>query len=176
MAYQGRGGEADAEAKRKRKEAVEALLRDSPVQSEQGLRHDFELADKLTPAQQAALRDAVNNVILTNDEKRALKSITLDQWHAITQLAAFFKRLNDKIQQAQAQAEKQQEQAEQEQAQAEEQRQQVQLEEDRVSQAIYQSLMTEAAERQAAAAQWQAAAAWRQQQCLGDISRGLRCY
>jgi hypothetical protein len=172
--------EAKKRADRERQEAWRKLLTESPVQSEQGLKHDLELAEKLTPVQRTALDDAVNHVILTKNEKQALRSISLDQWHAISQLAAFYKWLNDKIQEAQAkakaQAEQDRTQAEQEQAAAEKQQEQVQREEDRVSLAIYQSLMTEAAERQAAATQWQAAAAWRQQQCLSDMSHGLRCY
>lgn len=150
------------EEEKKRKEAMEQLLKESPVQSEQGLRNDIELVNKLTPTQRAALRDAVNNVILTADEQKSLASIDQNQWHAITQLAAFSKWLNEKIQDAQAQAEAQQEQTERE--------------EDRLRLSIYQSLTTEAAERQAAAAEWQAAAAWRQQQCLRNISTGLGCY
>jgi hypothetical protein len=154
--------EAKEEAERERKEAVEALLRESPVQSEQGLNHDPELVGELTPAQQEAMRDAANHVVLTKDEEQALRSISLDQWHAVSQLAAFYKWLNDKFQEAQAQNEKQQEQTEREQENA--------------RLAVYQSLMVDAATRQAAAAEWQAAALWRQQQCLRNLTAGLQCY
>jgi hypothetical protein len=55
-------------------------------------------------------------------------------------------------------------------------REQLEREQDRVQLAIYQYLMTQAASRQADAARWQAAAAWRQQQCLRNLTQGLGCY
>jgi hypothetical protein len=87
--------EADQEAERKRQEAVRELLRESPVQCEQGLVRDLQLVDQLHSDQQEALRDAVNHVILTKKEERALRSVSLDQWHALSQLAVFYKWLND---------------------------------------------------------------------------------
>lgn len=149
-------------AERQRQEEIRELFAESPVQSEQGFKHDIELANKLTPTQLSALRDVTNNVILTADEQKALASIDLDQWHAITQLAAFYKWRNEKIQEAKAEAEREQQENERE--------------EEELRLENYQSLMTEAAERQADAAQWQAAAAWRQQQCLSNMSRGFWCY
>ena len=157
------------EAEQRRKEAVEALLRESPVQSEEGLKRDLAVVARLTPAQLEAMRDAANAVVLTKNEQKALRSISLDQWHALSQLAAFKKWLDDKSREAQAEAEKQQEQAAQQQEQAEQERERTRL-------AVYQSLMAEAATRQASAAEWQAAAAWWQQRCLSNLSWGLRCY
>ncbi len=139
------------QAERERKEAIEALLRESPVQSGETLRHDLEVVGQLTPEQMGAMRDGANNVVLTKEEDQSLKSITLEQWHAISQLVAFYRWLDEKTKEAQAQAEQ-----------------------ERL--AVYQSLMAEAATRQAAAAEWQAAAQWRQQQCLKHIAAGLQCY
>jgi hypothetical protein len=170
--------EANEEAERRRKEAEEAersrraaeeLLRESPVQSEERLKRDLELVGTLTPAQQEATRDAGNHVVLTDSEERSLRSISLDQWHALSQLTAFYKWLNDKSKEAQAQAERQQEQAEKQQEQAE-------REQERARLAIYQSLMADAAARQAAAAEWQAASLWWQQRCLRNLTAGLQCY
>jgi hypothetical protein len=154
--------EQEREAQRQNQEALQKLLAESPVQSEQALKRDLDLAAKLTPEQQEAIRDVGNAVFLTADEHRTLASITPDQWHALSQLSAFFKWLNDKSQQAQTQDEKEHEQAERE--------------EDRARLAAYQSLIADAAARQAYAAQWQAAILWRQQQCLNDLSHGLSCY
>ncbi len=154
--------EAARQAEQQRQEAVRKLLAESPVQSEQGLKRDLELAARLTPAQQEAIRDAASKVILTADEQTALASVSADQWHALSQLVAFFKWLDDETKQAEAQAKAQQEL--------------VEREEDRDRLAAYQYLTAQAASRQAGAAEWQAAAAWRQQRCLSNLSQGLSCY
>jgi hypothetical protein len=156
------------------------LLSQSPLQSETNLHRDLALLSKLTPAQNEALRDTSNGIVLTQKEKRALGSISPDQWHALSQMAAFYQWLNQRYQEAQAEAERQQQEAEAEaerqQQEAEYKQAQVEQEEDRTRLAIYQYLMAQAAARQANASAWQAAAAWRQQQCLSSLSRGLGCY
>jgi hypothetical protein len=156
------GAQQRAEEEQRRREALEELLRESPVQSEHGLQNDLALANKLNPTQIEALRDVINGVTLTSEEQKSLAAIDQDQWHAISQLAAFSKWLGDKIKETQVQAAALQEQTERE--------------EDRLQLATYEWLMEQAMARQAEAAQWQAAAAWRQQQCLSKISLGLGCY
>jgi hypothetical protein len=82
------------EAAQKRAEAVRELLSRSPVQSESNLNRDIAFPSRLTPEQNEALRDVSNGVVLTPKESQDLASISTDQWHALSQMAAFYTWLN----------------------------------------------------------------------------------
>lgn len=65
------------------------LLAESPEGSRQQYEADLQAVKTLTPTQQDAFKDAGLGLPLTNDEKKAVMSMSPDQWRAIARQSKF---------------------------------------------------------------------------------------